>query len=91
MFNNIGGKIKTVSKFICYAGIAVSVICGVIMLFFGVAGNLDMSAIGLAVGVGGSLCSWLGSLAAYGFGELIENTTVIAELMAKTEAEKNGK
>jgi len=47
---------------------------------------------GLLVIAGGTLSSWLGSLATYGFGELIENSTIIAELMAKADAEKsNGK
>ncbi len=51
--------------------------------------NNAMVGMGLAVMIVGSLVSWIGSFFAYGFGELIENTTVIAELAAKADAEKN--
>ena len=91
MFKNIGGKIKGLAKVICYVGIAISVIAGIVMIGFGsFSYNGDtMIGVGFAVMLVGSLVSWIGSLFAYGFGELIENTTVIAELAAKADAEKN--
>lgn len=90
MFKNIGGKIKELAKVICYVGIAISVIDGIVMIGFGSSSNGDaMVGMGLAVMIVGSLVSWIGSFFAYGFGELIENTTVIAELAAKADAEKN--
>ena len=88
MFNNIGGKIKAIAKFVCYAGISLSIIGGMIMLFVGAIEEPSMIISGLLVMTVGSVCSWLGSLTTYGLGELIENTTVIAELMAKADAEK---
>ena len=48
-----------------------------------------MAVMGCVVMIVGPLVSWIGSFFAYGFGELIENTTVIAELAAKADAEKN--
>ncbi len=87
MFKNIGGKIKGLAKVICFVGIGISVVAG-----FGKMGsghNDAMVGMGLAVMIGGSLVSWIGLFFAYGFGELIENTTVIAELAAKADAEKN--
>ena len=48
-----------------------------------------MIVMGCVVMIVGSLVSWIDSFFAYGFGELIENTTVIAELAAKADAEKN--
>ena len=48
-----------------------------------------MIAPGLAVMIVGPLAFWIGSFVLYGFGELIENATVIAELAAKADAEKN--
>lgn len=91
MFKNIGGKIKGLAKVICYVGIAISVIAGIFMIGFGSSSyNGDtMVVMGLAVMIVGSLVSWIDSFFAYGFGELIENTTVIAELAAKADAEKN--
>lgn len=89
MFNNIGSKIKAVAKFICYAGISLSIIGGMIMLVVGVISEPSVAISGLVIMTVGSVCSWLGSLTTYGLGELIENTTVIAELMAKADAEKN--
>ena len=92
MFDNIGGKIKGIAKFICYLGILLSVIGGTIIFFFGIDTKTNLFWVGLLVIAGGTLSSWLGSLATYGFGELIENSTIIAELMAKADAEKsNGK
>ena len=91
MFENIGGKIKGLAKVICYVGIAISVIAGIFMIGFGSSSyNGDtMIVMGCVVMIVGSLVSWIGSFFAYGFGELIENTTVIAELAAKADAEKN--
>lgn len=89
MFKNIGNKIKAVAKFICYAGISLSIIGGMIMLVVGAISEPSIVVSGLAIMTVGSVCSWLGSLTTYGLGELIENTTVIAELMAKADAEKN--
>ena len=91
MFTNIGGKIKELAKVICSVGIAISVVAGIVMIGFGSSSyNGDaMVYMGFAVMIVGSLFSWIGSLFAYGFGELIENTTVIAELAAKADAEKN--
>lgn len=91
MFKNIGGKIKKLAKVICYVGIAISVIAGIFMIGFGSSSyNGDtMIVMGCVVMIVGSLVSWIDSFFAYGFGELIENTTVIAELAAKADAEKN--
>lgn len=90
MFKNIGGKIKELAKVICSVGIAISVIAGIVMIGFGSSSyNGDaMVYMGFAVMIVGPLVSWIGSFFAYGFGELIENTTVIAELAAKADAEK---
>lgn len=90
MFSNIGGKIKGLATAISAIGIGLSVICGIIMIIVGgVNGNSgSMIGTGFAILIVGSLVSWVGSFFTYGFGELIENTTVIAELMAKADAEK---
>ena len=76
MFDNIGGKIKVLAKIICFGGIILSPIIGIIMLASG--GDIS-GGVGLMVIIGGCLGSWIGSFFVYGFGELIEKTTEIAE------------
>jgi hypothetical protein len=72
MFDNIGGKIKTLAKIICWLGIIISVISGMVLI--GISGLVSVLTI-----IAGSLTSWIGSFSLYGFGELIEKTTEIAE------------
>ena len=87
MFKNIGGKIKGLAKVICIVEIAISVVAGIGMICSGY--NDAMVSMGCVVMIVGPLVSWIDSFFTYGFGELIENTTVIAELAAKADAEKN--
>ena len=90
MFSNIGGKIKRLATAISVIGIGLSVICGSIMIIAGANSGGAMVGTGFAVLIVGSLVSWIGSFFVYGFGELIENTTVIAELAAKADATSGG-
>ena len=70
MFDNIGGKIKTLASVICIIGIIGCCIIGIVLM---TKGEL-LVIIGLAVMVLGSLLSWVGSFVLYGFGQLIENS-----------------
>ena len=71
-FDNIGEKLKTLAKVLCWCGIGVSVIVGFAMF--------DYSAFGgFLIIVLGSLVSWVSSFFTYGFGELIAKTTETAE------------
>ena len=85
MFNNIGAKIKTLAKILCWIGIIGSVISGIVIIAAGSKGGYystpygsisSGSAVvaGILTMVLGSLLSWIGSFFAYGFGQLIENT-----------------
>lgn len=94
MFDNIGGKIKGLAKFICWAGIIISIIGGIVIIasssqsygyYYGRHIDGSMVATGIVVMVVGSLCSWIGSFVLYGFGELVENS----EILVRT-AKKNG-
>jgi hypothetical protein len=70
-FQNIGGKIKTLAVVATIIGISLSVILGFVLM--------DTSVgTGMLVLVGGSLFSWISAFFMYGFGELIEKTTEIA-------------
>ena len=74
MFNNIGSKIKALAKVICWLGVIISVITGII----GIINGTEQSTVsGIITIIFGSLASWLGSFFAYGFGQLIENTDEI--------------
>lgn len=78
MFDNIGGKIKTLAAVTCGLGIIASII-GAIALWIQDSSYNPTAFTGVLVLVLGSLASWIGSFFTYGFGELIENTTRIHE------------
>lgn len=95
MFDNIGGKIKGLAKFICWLGIIACVIGGIVMI---VQGNelsrysyryeqtgSGMIAGGVALAIIGSIFSWLSSLALYGFGELIDRAISIDNKLGRNK------
>lgn len=81
MFDNIGGKIKTVATTIAWLGIIGSIIIGIIIIAeandsYYPSATETLS--GWLVIIVGSLSSWVSSFTLYGFGQLIENTDVIS-------------
>ena len=93
MFDNIGGKIQGLAKVICWIGIIASIILGIVIIMgasqsYGYYRRTDTGTIfaGIAVIVGGSLLSWVGSFVLYGFGELVENSSIIADKITSTTA-----
>ena len=76
MFDDIGSKIKTLARVVCWIGIALTGITGILVMSreFG-----DNVLFGGAILIVGPLSSWIGSSFLYGFGELIEKTTEIAK------------
>ena len=83
MFDNIGGKIKGLAAFWTWFGIIVSVIVGFVFIFINDLDGVTGFLIGFLIVLLGSLASWLSSLLLYGFGELINNTSIIAESTSK--------
>lgn len=83
MFTNIGTKIKTTAKVFAWVGIILSVLAGVALTMS--AGFIG----GILVAIVGSLLSWVGSLALYGFGELVENSDIRTNLAVKADRQKN--
>ena len=87
MYTNVGKKIKTLAKVLAWIGIIASVIGGIVMMTAGVNitdfSGRTSSASGVVPGlimmVVGAVGSWLGSLCLYGFGELVDKVTAIAE------------
>ncbi len=78
MFDDIGGKIKTLAKVTCGLGIAASII-GAIALWMQNSRYTPTILMGALVLGLGCLGSWVGSFITYGFGQLIENTDDIHE------------
>ena len=85
MYNNIGGKIKSLARVICIIGIVLSVIGGIIIMaqgfdearFYAKRIAVEAFFVGiLAIGLG-SLVSWLSCFLLYGFGQLIDDTSAI--------------
>ena len=74
-YDNIGGKIKGWAKWI----FAIEAIAAVISGFVLMAQNEDMILIGLLVAVLGPIVAWVSSWLLYGYGQLIENSDIIAE------------
>ena len=73
MFANIGDKIQSVAKILCWIGIALSVLAGLILM----AQDSDLAPMGILTAGLGALFSWISSLFLYGFGELIVKATQI--------------
>ena len=72
MFDNVGKKIKNLAETICVLGIAASVLLSLPFCKT----NLF---VGIVIAVVGCIASWAGSMCLYGFGELIEKTTLNCE------------
>ncbi len=66
MFDNIGGKLKSVARIITVSGIIVSIVAGILTLRY--------NGLGIVIALLGSLVSWASSIALYGFGQLVENS-----------------
>lgn len=84
MFTHIGSKIKTFAKVVCWLGIILSIVCGVVLMVSGVSGAIWL---GLLTIVAGSFISWLGSFMTYGFGQLVDNSD---KLVARMENKNEG-
>ena len=77
MYTNIGAKIKVLAKVLAWIGIIGSAIYGGFII--GTAESFYGILIGIAYIVIGGVASWISSWVLYGFGELIEKTTEIAD------------
>lgn len=74
MFDNIGSKIKKLAELLCWIGMLLSIIGGVILMY-----AVDsLVPVGTAIVFIGSLLSWISSFVLYGFGELVENSAIAA-------------
>ena len=84
MFDNVGGKLKTVAKVEMIIGIVASVILGFTFLTGG------RVFAGLLIVIAGVLSSWFGSLVIYGIGQAVENSeTILYSTRTQTNSEMN--
>jgi len=66
MWDNIGVKLQKLAKVICWLGIIVSVIFGIVLL------TQNQIVLGLVYIILGSIFSWIGSWSVYGLGLVVE-------------------
>lgn len=81
MFDNVGYKLKMSATVICVVGVIVSLIGGIFLM------TQHMVPAGLVTIIVGTLFSWLSNLCLYGFGELVENSDIRTNILAKHELE----
>jgi len=98
MWDNIGEKIKLLAKVIAWVGIISSVIGGISLISQGFDINQSSRSgrggelfiyLGTASLIGGSIISWISSFFMYGFGELIEKTSIIEKNTRNTISTNN--
>lgn len=85
MFDNVGGTLKGLAKIICWLGIILFVIFGLVQCADEYADDEDMTA-GFLTSTVGSVVSWLSSLGLYAFGELVERVSSIDEKLGANKA-----
>ena len=74
-YDNIGGKIKGWAKWIFAIEAIAAVIAGIVIMVE----NEGAILVGLLVIIFGPIVAWVSSWLLYGFGQLIENSDIIAE------------
>ena len=73
MFENIGGKIKTLAVIICWIGIIASVVAACALWMENSRRN-PTGGLGFVILIAGCLSSWIGSFVLYAIGEITEST-----------------
>lgn len=67
MWDNIGSKLQKLAKVICWIGIILSVIGGIVMI------TQSQAILGIVYIILGPLLSWIGSWTMYGLGLVVES------------------
>ena len=87
MFDNIASTLKKLSTIILVAGILVSIVSAI--AFVSISDGFPFVAAAICFLIGGILVSCVSACSLYGFGELIEKATEIAENTKSVPANKN--
>ena len=91
MFTKIGKKIKTVAAVLFYV-LAASSIIGALYVIFGFGKLLGVGnaiLLGVLIILVGGLLAWLSAIMLYGYGELIDNSTLIRERLEGGASEQD--
>ena len=83
MFENVGSKVETLARVVCWIGIIGSIIGGIAIM----AQGKNLFLVGILSAVLGSFFSWIGSLSLYAIGEAAENSAIAANLAIKADME----
>ena len=86
MFDNIGRKIKTLAKVLCWLGIIGSEIAAIVMIN---SRYTETQITGWITLFAGPLVSWISSFTLYALGEIADNSATQAGLIRKW-AEREG-
>ena len=87
-FDRIGKKIKGFVKVLFYLQV---IVYGVLALFLAISMAPIGILIGLLVFIVGTLIAWISSWMLYGYGELIDKTTDIAEFLEGDDKSREGR
>ncbi len=79
MFDNVGRKIKALTKMVAWGGIVLSIILGILICSLG----QDLLLPGIIIMIAGSFISWLSALQSYAFGQLVDNTDRLVTLLER--------
>lgn len=79
MYDNIGGKIKGLTKWVCIIGSIIMAISGIVCMGQGE----DFIPVGILLLILGPVLCWISSWILYGFGELIEKISNIERAMSE--------
>lgn len=91
MYENIGSKIKSVGAVLCWLGIIISIIGGVIIIVSGNNASLPqgftggVTLYGILIIVLGSISSFIYGWLMVGFGDLIETSAITAGKLNKIQ------
>ena len=75
MYDRIGWKIKSLAIVMLIVGAIADVITGIVLM----ASNEDLIVYGVLIMLAGPIVTWISSWILYGFGQLIENSDIIAK------------
>ena len=88
----LGRRIKNLATLVRAVGLGASILAGLGFILYGAGsyrGGGALIGTGFAILIGGTLSSLITALLLDGFGELIENSAVIANLMVKADAQES--
>lgn len=78
MYDHIGRKIKFLAKALACIGAVICFAIGII-----IAAVTDKYVTGLLIAVFGGWIAWIGSFILYGYGQLIDNSDRMVELLSR--------